>query len=70
VTIASIKAVWKLLADCSATVMADTSMVTLSTANTFHFYNIYIDGKEDAKMTGDRVNFNEDAHACTTIHGL
>ena len=30
-------------------------MITLSTAYTAHFHDIYIDGKENAKMTGDRM---------------
>ena len=38
-----------------ATVVADTSMITLSTAYAAHFHDIYIDGKENAKMTGDRM---------------
>ncbi len=35
--------------------MVDTSMITMSIANTAHFHYIYIDGKEHAKMTGDRM---------------
>ncbi len=38
-----IKNIWKRLAD----------MITLSTAYAAHFHDIYIDGKENAKMTGD-----------------
>jgi hypothetical protein len=30
-------------------------MITLSTAYATHFHDIYIDGKENAKMTGDRM---------------
>ena len=30
-------------------------MVTLSPAYAAHFHDIYIDGKENAKMTGDRM---------------
>ncbi len=52
---ARLEAVWKRLADRLANVLADTSMITLSTANASHFHNIYIDGKENAKMTGDRM---------------
>jgi hypothetical protein len=50
-----IKNIWKRLADRFkfATVVADTSMITLSTAYAAHFHDIYIDGKENAKMTGD-----------------
>ena len=50
-----IKNVWKRLADRFSTVVADTSMITLSTAYSAHFHDIYIDGKENAKMTGDRM---------------
>jgi hypothetical protein len=55
VTNARLEAVWKRLSDLFATVVADTSMVTLSTAYAAHFHDIYIDGKENAKMTGDRM---------------
>ena len=55
VTTARLEAVWKSLADRLATVVADTSMITLSTAYTAHFHYIYIDGKENAKMTGNRM---------------
>ena len=30
-------------------------MITLSTAYATHFHDIFIDGKENAKMTGDRM---------------
>ena len=36
-----------------ATVVADTSMITMSPEYAAHFHDIYIDGKECAKMTGD-----------------
>ena len=49
------EAVWKRLSDRFASVVADTSMITLSTAYAAHFHDIYIDGKENAKMTGDRM---------------
>jgi hypothetical protein len=55
VTTARIKAVWKRLADRFATVVEDTSMITLSTAYSAHFHSIYIDSKENAKMTGDQM---------------
>ena len=55
VTNARLEAVWKRLADRLATVVADTSVITLSTAYASHFHDIYIDGKENAKMTGDRM---------------
>ena len=32
-----------------------TSMNTMSTAYAAHFHDIYIDGKENAKMTGDQM---------------
>ena len=35
--------------------VADTSMITLSTEYSVHFHDLYIDGKENAKMTGDRM---------------
>ncbi len=50
-TVARLKAVWKRLADSFATVVADTSMITLSPEYAAHFHDIYIDGKECAKMT-------------------
>ena len=54
-TTARLEAVWKRLADRLATVVADTSMITMSTAYSSHSHDIYIDGKENAKMTGDRM---------------
>ncbi len=51
--IARLEAVWKRLADCLATLVADTSMITLSPEYAAHFHNISINGKECAKMTGD-----------------
>ncbi len=55
VTVARLEAVWKRLADRFATVVADTSMITLSPKYAAHFHDIYIDGKEGAKMTCDRM---------------
>ena len=55
VTVARLEAVWKRLADRFATVVTDTSMITLSPEYAAHFHDIYIDGKEHAKMTGDRM---------------
>ena len=43
------------LSDSFATVVADTSMITMSMEYAAHFHDIYIDGKEHAKMTGDRM---------------
>ena len=54
-TNARLEAVWKRLADRFATVVADTSMITLSPEYAAHFHDIYIDGKECAKMTGESV---------------
>jgi hypothetical protein len=50
-----IKNVWERLADRFAIVVADTSMITLSTAYAAHFHDIYIDGKENANMAGDHM---------------
>ena len=55
VTVARLEAVWKRLADRFATVVADTPMITLSPEYAAHFHDIYIDGKEHAKMTGDHM---------------
>jgi len=55
VTAARLEAVWKRLSGRFATVVADTSMITLSPEYAAHFHDIYIDGKEGAKMTGDRM---------------
>jgi hypothetical protein len=44
VSTAQLEAVWKRLSDRFATVVADTSMITLSTAYTTHFHDIFIDG--------------------------
>ena len=38
-----------------ATIVADTSMVTISPQFVTHFYDMYINGKENAKLTGDRM---------------
>ena len=54
-TVARLEAVWKRLADRFTTIVADTSMITLSPEYAAHFHDIYIDGKECAKMTGDRM---------------
>ena len=48
VTTARLEAVWKRLADRLATVVADTSMITMSTAYTSHFSDIYIRGIQQA----------------------
>ena len=55
VTTARIEAVWKRLSARFTTIVADTSMITMSTAYAAHFHDIYIDGKEHAKITRDRM---------------
>ncbi len=55
VTTARLEAVWKRLSDRLATVLAYTSMIPMSTAYASHFHDIYIDDKENAKMTGDQM---------------
>ena len=54
-TTARLGAVWKRLSDRFKTVVADTSMITLSNEYSTHFHDIYVDGKENVKMTGDRM---------------
>ena len=44
VTNARLEAVWKRLADRLSAVVADTSMITMSTAYASHFHDVYIDG--------------------------
>jgi hypothetical protein len=39
-------------------ILADTSMITLSPEYAAHFHDIFIDGKECAKMTGDRMRMS------------
>ena len=56
VTAACLEAVWKRLSDRFATVVADTSMITMSTEYAAaHFHDTYMYGKEHAKMTDDRM---------------
>ena len=43
------------MSDRFKTVVSDTSMITLSNEYSTHFHDIYVDGKENAKMTGDRM---------------
>ncbi len=54
-TTAWLEAVWKRFVDHFATVMVDTSMITLSPEYAAHFHDIYVDGKECAKMTGGHM---------------
>jgi hypothetical protein len=53
VTNARLEAVWKRLSDRFANVVADPSMISLCTAFSAHCHDIFIDGKENAKMNGD-----------------
>ena len=55
VTTARVEALWKRLADRFTAVVSDTSMITLSTAYAANFHNIYIDDKDNARITGDRI---------------
>ena len=55
VTKARLEIVWTRLADRLSTVVADTSMITISPEYAGHFYDMYINGKENAKLTGDRM---------------
>jgi hypothetical protein len=50
-----LKTVWTRLADRLSTVVSDTSMMTISSAYSAHFSDMYINGKENAKLTGDRM---------------
>jgi hypothetical protein len=54
---ARLATVWTRLADSLATVrtVADTSMVTIMPEYAGHFYDLYIRGKENAKLKGDRM---------------
>ena len=52
---ACLKAVWSRLANRMATVVANTSMVTIRPQYETHFYEMYINGKENTKLTGDRM---------------
>ena len=55
VTNSTLEAVRKRLADRLSTVVADTSMITMSTAYASHFHDVYLDDKENDKMTGDHM---------------
>jgi hypothetical protein len=55
VTTARNEAVWKRSTDRFGSVVAVTTMIILSTEYAAHFYEICIRGKENAKMTGDRM---------------
>ena len=50
-----LKTVWTRLADRLSTVVSDTSMMTITSAYSAHFSDMYINGKENAKLTGDRM---------------
>ena len=66
ITKARLETVWTRLADCLSTVVADNSMITISPEYAGHFYDLYINGKENAKLTG---RSHEAAHADTAFHG-
>ena len=55
ITKARLETVWTRLADRLSTVVADTSMITISPEYAGHFYDLYINGKENAKLTGDHM---------------
>lgn len=55
ITKARLETVWTRLADRLSTVVADTSMITITPEYAGHFYDLYINGKENAKLTGDRM---------------
>ncbi len=55
VTTARLSSVWKRLSSRFKTVVADTSMITLSNEYSIHFHALYINGKVNAKMTGDQM---------------
>ena len=52
---ASMEAIWQRLADRLQTVVADTSMLTLTPEYAAHFHDIYVKKKENATYTGDRM---------------
>ena len=52
---ARLESVWTRLADRLSTVVADTSMITISHEYAGHFYDLYINGKENAQLTGDSM---------------
>ena len=52
---ASLEAIWQLLADRLQTIVADTSMLTLTPEYAAHFHDIYVKKKENATYTGDRM---------------
>ena len=53
ITKARLKTVRTSLADRLSTVVADTSMITISPEYAGHFYDLYIHGRENAKLTDD-----------------
>jgi hypothetical protein len=55
VTTARLGDVWKRLSLRFKTVVADTSMITLSNDYSNNFHDLFIEGNENAKMTGDRM---------------
>ena len=57
ITKARLETVWTRLADRLSTVVADTSMITISPEYAGHFYDLYINGKENAKLMQDELGF-------------
>lgn len=53
VTKARLERVWTRLADRLAIVVADTSMITILPEYAGHFCDLYINGKENVKLTGN-----------------
>ena len=49
--------VFRRLADRLQGVVADTSMMTISSEYAAHFLEVYVKKTENAKFTGDRVRF-------------
>ena len=53
ITKTCLETVWTRLADRLSTAVADTLMITISPDYAGHFYDLYINGKENSKLTGD-----------------
>ena len=53
ITKARLETVCTLLADRLSPVVTNTSMITITPEYAGHFYDRYINGKENAKLTGD-----------------
>jgi hypothetical protein len=55
ITKARLETVWTWLADSFATVVAETSMITIKPEYAGHFYDLYIHSQENTKLTGDSM---------------